>query len=300
MIPRGAAAELPPLLFLLSYHFGNGYPMIDLYAYDDFRKLLADLYEERRLAFPETTARSFAAEAGFSNPGFLNDVVRGARKLSREAQSKVIAVFNFSAKQAEFFRLLVEFGQEKDPSLREQIHEKLQMRRTRSRFARLQPDKARYYEDVAYALVRSAVDAGKFSTEDQVVAFLKRKLPATKVRQCLKELLDWQLVRRGAGGFWEVADKFVEPAPTLGLQVRRLNREWLREAASALDSVSPEKRHISTMLLSVGPDTHRQITEKIKAFRAELFAMAEADPTPDRVVQLSLAYFPHCGNEDAL
>lgn len=274
--------------------------MIDLYAYDDFRKLLADLYEERRLAYPETTARSFAAEAGFSNPGFFNDVVRGARKLSREAQAKMVQVFAFQAKQAEFFRLLVEFGQEKDPSLREQIREKLQVRRTRSRFARMQPDKARYYEDVAYALVRSAVDAGRFSHEDQVVAFLKRKLPATRVRQCLKELQDWQLVRRDAKGVLEVADKFVEPAPTMGLQVRRLNREWLGEAASALDSVSPEKRHISTMLLSVGPETHRQIAEKIKAFRAELFAMAEADMVPDRVVQLSLAYFPHCGTEEAL
>jgi uncharacterized protein (TIGR02147 family) len=273
--------------------------MVDIYAYDDFRKLLADLYEERKRLHPGTSARSFAAEAGFSNPGFLNDVVRGVRKLSREAQAKVAVVFGFQAKQAEFFRLLVEYGQEKDAALREQVRGKLQARRARSSFARMQPDKARYYEDVAYPLVRSAVDAGRFS-EDALVAFLKGKVPATQVRLCLRELLQWGLVRRDAQGLFAVAEKFVEPAPTLGLQVRRLNREWLRQGEKALDALPAEKRHISTMLLTVGPATHQKIQERIQMFRAELFALAQADEHPDRVVQMSLAYFPHCGPEEAL
>lgn len=274
--------------------------MIDIYAYDDFRKLLADLYEERRVSHPETTARGFAALAGFSNPGFYNDVVRGARKLSREAVAKVVDVFGFNAKQTEFFRLLVEYGQEKDTTLREEIRERIQARRSRSKFSRMQPDKARYYEDVAYPLVRSAIDAGRFSREDEVVAFLKGKLPATQVRLCLRELREWGLVRSDSKGFFEVAEKFVEPAPTLGQQVRRLNREWIRQGEKALDNLSPDKRHISTMLLTVGDYTHQKIVERIRAFRAELFALAQEDAHPDRVVQLSLLYFPHCGPEDAL
>jgi len=274
--------------------------MVDIYAYDDFRKLLADLYVQFKELHPATSARSFAALAGFSNPGFFNDVVRGARKLSREAQAKLIAVFSFNAKQAEFFRLLVEYGQEKDPALRERVRDRLQARRSRSSFARLQPDKVRYYEDVAFPLVRSAVDAGAFCDEDSLVAFLKGKLPATQVRQSLRLLLDWGLVRFDAKRVLVVADKFVEPAPTLGLQVRRLNRAWLREAEKALDEVDPSRRHISTMLLTVGAETHRKILERIQTFRADLFALAEADSAPDRVVQLSVCYFPHCGAEDSV
>jgi uncharacterized protein (TIGR02147 family) len=274
--------------------------MIDLYAYDDFRKLLSDLYEARRQERPETTARLFAAETGFSNPGFYNDVVRGVRRLSREAMQKIISVYGWNSKQAEFFRLLVEYGQEKDPALREEIRGRLRARQSRSRFARLSPEKSRYYENIAYPLVRSSVDAGHFRLENELVAFWKGKLSPTQVRHALKDLLDWGIVRRSASGFFEVADKFVEPAPTMGLQVRRLNREWIREGEKALDTRTPEKRHISTMLLTVGPETHQKILERIQAFREELFTLAEKDPKPDRVIQLSLLYFPQGGLEDVL
>ena len=272
--------------------------MINLYAYDDYRKLLADLYQQYCEDHPGTSARRFAAAAGFSNPGFYNDVVRGVRKLSREATAKLIAVFGWNAKQAEFFRLLVEWGQEKDPSIREQVYAKLQSRRSRSLFARMQPDKARYYQDISYPLVRSAVDAGRFSQEDELVRLFKGKMSATLVRQALRDLLDWGLVVRDAHGVFQVVDKFVEPAPTMGLQVRRLNAEWLKQGELALDSIPPEKRHISTMLLTVGPETHRKILDRIAAFRTELFELAQSDSSVDRVVQMSMAYFTHCGSED--
>lgn len=271
--------------------------MPDIYAYDNFRSLLADLYGQYCAEHARTTARSFAAAAGFSNPGFYNDVVRGVRKLSRDAVGKIVNVYQFNAKQAEFFRLLVDYGQEKDPALREQAYSRLQARRSRSRFARLQPDKARYYEDISYSLVRSAVDAGHSVNEEGLVAFLKGKLPAQQVRACLRELVEWGLVLRAANGVLSVADKFVEPAPTLGLQVRRLNRQWLKQAEAALDTVEPAQRHISTLLLSVSSATQQKILERIAAFRTELFDLAQADGSPDQVVQFSVAFFSHCGPE---
>ena len=271
--------------------------MIDIYAYDDFRKLLSDLYEERRKEIPTTTARTFAAAARFSNPGFYHDVIRGARGLSREALSKIIAVYGFNGKQSEYFRLLVEYGQEKNAALREEVRQRLVSRRSRSRFARLQPEKARYYEDIAYPLVRTSVDAGHFCDEEDAVTFWKGRIPAIKVRHCLQDLLEWGLVRRSSMGFLDVVDKFVEPASTLGMQVRRLNREWIREGEKALDSIPPEDRHISTMLLSIGPETQKKILDRIRTFREELFSIAEKDGAPDRVVQLSLLYFPQGGGK---
>ena len=52
---------------------------INIYAYDDFRLYLDDRYEALKKSDPDCSARNFARAAGFSNPGFFNDVIKGRR-----------------------------------------------------------------------------------------------------------------------------------------------------------------------------------------------------------------------------
>lgn len=61
---------------------------ISIYKYDDFRMFLKDKYEEMKQIDPSCSARNFARKAGFTNPGFLNDVIKGRRNLSLEARKK--------------------------------------------------------------------------------------------------------------------------------------------------------------------------------------------------------------------
>ena len=82
---------------------------MNIYEYDDFRLYLQHCYEQRCKEDPSYTCRKFAAEASFTNPGFLNDVIKGRRKLSREAVGKMIRVFGLSEIEADFFRLLVAY-----------------------------------------------------------------------------------------------------------------------------------------------------------------------------------------------
>ena len=86
---------------------------MDIYPYEDFRKYLQDAFAEKRKQEGRLTARLFAAAAGFSNPGFFNDVVKGTRTLSESATEKMIAAFGLKPNEAEYFKLLVEYGQSK-------------------------------------------------------------------------------------------------------------------------------------------------------------------------------------------
>ena len=53
----------------------TGQSAVDIYAYDDFRLFLKDRYEAWKREDPEGSARGFARKAGFTNPGFFNDVI---------------------------------------------------------------------------------------------------------------------------------------------------------------------------------------------------------------------------------
>ena len=265
----------------------------NVYRYDDFRGFLKDCFQHRKDMDPEYSYRKFAREAEISNPGYLLDVIVGKRTLSRNAAEKTRRAFGLGEAESEFFRLLVNFGQSKKELERQEIYKEILYRRNRSRFARLSPSLVKYYQDFRYPLVRCALEAFDFrgDYEDLGACFDPPIAPAALKRD-IRDLCEWGLVRQGADGRYSVTEKFVEPPPTMAALVRRLNREWILQAADAPFRYPPEERHVSTMLLMVSEDTRKIIREKIEQFRRDVLDLAEKDSQPAGIMQLSVQYFP--------
>jgi uncharacterized protein (TIGR02147 family) len=265
-----------------------------IYSYDDFRLFLKHRWERRKKEDPSCTARSFAAEAGISNPGFLNDVIKGKRGLSRAARGKIARAFHLSPAESEYFMLLVDYGLAKKENVRQELYRQILFRRSRSRFARLNPAQSRYYADYRYPLVYNAIMACDFRGDyDMLAGFIYPAIPASHLVRYVRDLCEWGLVHQEADGRYVVTERFIEPPETLRENVRQLNREWIAHAMDALMRLPSDKRHISTMLLSVSPTVSRRIAEKLKKFREEIWEMVEEDEEdPSCVWQLNLQYLP--------
>ncbi|MDD5675077.1 MAG: TIGR02147 family protein [Chitinivibrionales bacterium] len=266
----------------------------NIYEYDDFKAYLARRYQEKCAADPAYSCRVFAKEAGFTNPGFLNDVIKGRRKLSADAREKIVTVFALSVNEADFFRLLVAYAQEKEATKKQAIFHKLVVRRNRSMFARLNPALSHYYQDFYYPLVRAALMALDFKGNyEELAAFLSPSPPLADCKKYVRDLCAWGLVKQETSGRYVVTDRFLEPPATLKEQVRQINGTWIAHAQAALAKLPPEKRHISSMLLSVSPESARIIAEKVEKFREEIWDLVKNDPqAPACVMQLNMQYFP--------
>ncbi len=128
---------------------------------------------------------------------------------------------------------------------------------------------------------------------DQLSNFLFPPIPAGQLSKCVDDLCEWGLVVRDEHGRYRVTRRFIEPPPTLREHVRRLNREWIIQAADALMRLPPETRHMSTMMISVSATTCRKISGKIDQFRDEVWKLVADDAEdPSCVMQLNLQYFP--------
>jgi len=266
---------------------------MDIYGYDDFRKVLADLYERRKASLPGYTTRAFARECGLANPGHLGDVVKGRRRLSDAVLEKMIPVFDLKPQEADFLRLLARFGQARREAAREDAWKQILSRRARSGFARLNPSLARYYQDYRYPLVRSAVEACDFRGDyGKLAQFLDPPLPVAVVQKCVRDLCEWGLVRQERDGCYLVTDSFVEPPATLGGVLRALQKTWIAHGSEAIQRVPPARRHVSTILLSVSGSAQERIQQRLEAFREDVFSILREDRDPDRLMQLSLQYFP--------
>ena len=63
-------------------------------------------------------------------------------------------------------------------------------------------------------------------------------------------------------------------------------------AGDAISRFNPEQRHISTLLLNISEDAHRLISKKIEQFREEVFEIVKSDSSAQRIMQLSVQFFP--------
>jgi uncharacterized protein (TIGR02147 family) len=271
---------------------------MDIYQYEDFRRFLEDSFEEKKesrkgSAEGKYTHRLLAAEAGFTNPGYFNDVVKGRRPLSDKAAGKLVGVFGLKGGEAEYFKLLVAYGQSKDAAERQDLYQQMLFRRNRSTFVRLNPVNSKYYQDWHYPLIRAAVQVFDFrGNYEELARFIRPPMPVGTVKKCVRELCEWGLLTQDASGRYRTAHKNQEPAPSLLDLVKRLNREWVVQAADALFAFPKEERHISTGMLTVGSKTYAEIMRRIEAFREEIFSLAKQEENPDRVMQFNLQYFP--------
>lgn len=266
---------------------------IDIYTYDDFRMFLRDSFNERLKQDPDCTHRKFAADAGFSNPGFLNDVIKGRRKLSKEATDKMTAGFGLPENEAAYFGLIVSYAQANDDQERADLFRQIVSRRNRSKFARLNPSLAKYYQDYRYPLVRCAIEACDFRGDFDILAsFIDPPLPLPDVKKSVRDLCDWGLVTQDTEGRYNVTSKLVEPPETLMHLIREINGEWIKHAFKALKHFPPAKRHISSILCSISDESYLRIQEKIDELRQSVFKIIEEDNNPARVVQLNIQLFP--------
>jgi len=266
---------------------------LDIYEHDDFRKVLDQLWVERQARNRRYSTRAFARDAGFTNPGFLGDVIKGRRKLSGSAMEKMVAGFSLKPKEADYFRLLVRFGQTRSLSEREECYRQILFRRNRSAFTRLNPVHSRYYQDHRYPLLRAALQCMPYKGDPALLGgFLDPPIPPHVVQRMVQDLVDWGLVKTGREAVHEVVDTFVEPPPHLGELVRQLNRTWIEQAGESISRFPVDRRHVSTILLTVSEETQNKVKERIDAFREDIFHLLRQDESPDRVMQLSLQFFP--------
>ena len=270
---------------------------MEVYAYEDYRKFLRDCFLDRRGSDPSFTHRKLAEAGGIANPGFFNEVVKGRRNLTPAAADKLCRAFGLKENEAEYFKLLVAHNQSGDPAEKEEIFRKMHFRRGRSSFAKLHPAALRYYQDSSYALVRAALQVLDFRGEyERLARFLRPPLPVPLVKKCVRELCEWGLVKQGRDGRYVPTNAFLEPGPGMGEALKRLHREWIRQASDSLDAFGGDERHVSSALIGVSDRTFREILRRVEAFRHELLELVKTDTDRrERLVQVNIQAFPKGG-----
>jgi uncharacterized protein (TIGR02147 family) len=267
--------------------------MIDIYEYIDYRKLLKDLYEDRKKQSPFFSYRYIAQKVGYSSAGFFVNVMRRKRNISSEFIFKFAQVFKLKRGETEYFELLVLFDQAKSHDQKRYYFEKI----LSSKKSKIKVTDAQHYEFYSrwyYTAVRELLDIYKFDGNyDELAKRVSPPITPTEARKAIELLEKMGFIKRSERGHYQQTEEFI----TTGYEARAVAItnflvSTIDLARQSIDRYPRDQRSISTLTFSCSADGYRQIDERLTTFRREILEIVRADKNRDRIYHVNFQVFP--------
>ncbi|MDD5676257.1 MAG: TIGR02147 family protein, partial [Chitinivibrionales bacterium] len=136
--------------------------MPDIYEYINYRKLMADLYTDKKAQFAHFSYRYIAQKVGFTSAGFFTNILQGKRNISSENIFKFAQLFKLKRSETEYFELLVLFDQAKNHEQKKYYFEKI-LASKKSKIKITDRQHYEFYSKWYYTAVREVLDVYRFT-----------------------------------------------------------------------------------------------------------------------------------------
>ena len=277
--------------------------MPNVFEYTDFRKFLSDYYEEQKAKDPKFSYQVFAGRAGFKNRGFVFNIIKGNKKLSKSNILKLSIALGFSKYQADYFETLIGLNQATEYEVRKHFYERLEAIKNQGKKTSpvqiIRKDQYEFYSKWYHAAVRSLINNYEFKDDYKWLAQnVHPHITSLQARKSLQLLKRLGFIKKQPDGCYGVTDKLITTGQeVVGLAVTNFHLETLSLAANAIKELPKEKRNVTGLTIGISQKTYEQICEKTQQFRSEILELAKNDPDADRVYQYDFTLFPISSTE---
>ena len=267
--------------------------MRPIFEYLDYRDLLKDSFEERKSSDPSFTYKKMAEALGLHTSNIFR-VIQKETHLPARCQSRAIDFLALTDRNAAYFLLLVGYARERNGKARQEILEKAMALRDVNRVDLGEKELA-YFRDWWVVAVRGVLEMvdGR-ANPAEIAAKLHPKVSEAQVTAALDLLQELGLVKKASSG------RLIVREPHLGVArsaekvqaVRGYQRQTLALASESIERFPPEVRDVTTLTMAVDRDIFGHVREMLRECRLQIQKSSDEAKSPDRVMQLVMAYFP--------
>lgn len=273
--------------------------MRPIFDYLDYRDLLKEAYEERKLANPMYSYRMLAEYLGLDTSNIFRILQKDAH-LPARCQSRALEFLNLTGRSAEYFVLLIAYGRERNAKAKQSILEGAMALRDVSR-RHLDDQELSFYSEWWVVALRSLLEVkGGRAVPSDLARSLNPAISEKDAKTALELLQKLGLVKKASSGRLVLSDLHLaasgKPADVHG--VRRYQKQILSMASDSMERFDPKLRDISTLTLVVDDYAFSEIREMLRECRRQIQKCVEEARHPNRVMQLAMAFFPLSNAED--
>lgn len=270
--------------------------MAHIFDFTDFREYLNNYFHEKKRTNPSFSYQLLTEKAGFNNRGFLFNIIKGTKKLTKTHCYQLSQALGHNRKEAQYFETLVAYAQAKNEGERTFYLELIQQGRSMKPVTPVIIDKDRheFYSKWYHSAIRSLI--GIFPVGDDYKTISKYVFPpitAVQAKKSVELLIRLGLIKKDKDGIYQLTGKNLKAGDELSK--KSLNRFHVECIELAKQSIiySPSKLHFKTSVtLGISEKSYTAIQEEAKKFRERIVQIANSEKEADRVYQCQLVLFP--------
>jgi uncharacterized protein (TIGR02147 family) len=272
--------------------------MINIFDYTDYRKFLEDYYLERKKDFPAFSYQFLAQKAGFTNKGFVYNLINGKRSLSKSNLFKMCEALGLNRYEAEYFENLVSFNHANGLKEKNFYFERLNSLKNRgkakSEMQVVRKEQYEFYSTWHHSAVRSIIDMYEFRDDYKWLA--RMIYPPITVKQAKRSVVllrNLGMIEKQKNGVYRVIEKNITTGKdVVGLAIQNFHKECATLSQNAIQNLPREERSISGLTMGISRPVYNKISEEILQFQNRIAELVSADGAADRVYQLNFHMFP--------
>lgn len=270
--------------------------MTDIFEFTDFREYLRTYFEEKKKDNPRFSYQLLTQKAGFNNRGFLFNIIKGKKKLTKTHCFQLSQALGHKKKEASYFETLVAYAQAKNEQERTYYLEQIEQNRTNQTIAPqlIGKNQFEFYTKWYHSAVRALIGIIPFSGNFEMLTRLIFPPITSQQAQRSVELLErLELIAKGKDGVYRLTGKSIQASDDISqLALNRFHIECTELAKQSLIYSNAELRFKSSITLGISSETFNEIVEETCRFRAKIVELANNDNKADRVYQYQLVFFP--------
>lgn len=266
---------------------------ISIFAYNDYRTLLFDLFEEWQRRHRRTSYRKFSELAGFKTVNFLKLIIDGKRNLSDDAIGKLTSFFDFNKKESYYFENLVHMNQARSHAQKNYYYKRLGKTPGYRMISKGELTLFEYYSNWYYPAIREMVSLKDFDDDPKwIAAHLTPPIRTSEAKKAFERLAELGMIVKN-GEVWEQADPILSTGPQINsMAVMNYHKEMIQKAGESLENISRELRNVSSLTVAVSPEVYQEMVQEIYSFQQRLLELAGSDNKQERVYQVNFQLFP--------
>jgi uncharacterized protein (TIGR02147 family) len=272
--------------------------MVNVFDYTDFRKYLAEYYEERKQNNPRFSYQIIADNAGIKSKGFIYNIINGKKILSKSNIFKLSKALDHNQYEADYFENCVAFSQSEDLLERKTLLEKLNkaknIRKVPSKTQLLRKDQYEFISNWYHAIVRSIIGMYSFKGDYRRLAkMVNPPITATQAKHSVLLLERLGLINRGDNGDYTLSEAGLTTGKDVtSIAFQNFHLSCIDLAKRAIAVFPPNRRNITGLTLGISEKSYDRICDEIQMFQSKIMEIANADMEANRVYQLNFHFFP--------
>lgn len=267
----------------------------ELFTCLEYRKFLQDAFISSKSRNPKRSYRSFAQEAGYTSPNFLQLVIAGKRDLSQANLAGTIRALGLNKQEADFFANLVGFNQAEGFEEKNFYYQRMTRSRKYGAMKPVEKGQFDYFDQWYHPVVRELLLHPDFDGNASWIAErVHPRISPAQAEKSMELLQSLGLVRLEVGaGKWIQVDAVISTPPEVAsLAVANYHRTVLRLASESIEAFPSAERDLRAVTMGIPKSAFPELKRRMEEFWRDLLALGERRTVVEEVVQVNLQLFP--------